>query len=206
MLLYFLYRYLWAKLVKFFRLTGAHFLVLHTVTALEVISAYFTVSLEQNRSHFNLCFCCMIIIPRNSRIPQNGPTIAGHFSDKWLVKEWTMKKLLLLCVIIIILVKFSKSQDYLNHTFFKYHQTPNVLKYYAENLNSESSSVIERSNPYLWQGSNLVLPEKFKNEQFLPGILFNNTRPIPLLYWLLPKETLGKSSLKKLYRTIPIFS
>ena len=141
----------------------------------------------------------MIIIPRNSRIPQNGPTIAGHFSDKWLVKEWTMKKLLLLCVI-IILVKFSKSQDYLNHTFFKYHQTPNVLKYYAENLNSESSSVIERSNPDLWQGSNLVLPEKFKNEQFLPGIMFNNTRPIPLLYWLLPKETLGKSSLKKLYK------
>ena len=111
-----------------------------------------------------------------------------------------MKKLLLLCVIIIILVKFSKSQDYLNHTFFKYHQTPNVLKYYAENLNSESSSVIERSNPDLWQGSNLVLPEKFKNEQFLPGIMFNNTRPIPLLYWLLPKETLGKSSLKKLYK------
>ena len=110
-----------------------------------------------------------------------------------------MKKLLLLCVI-IILVKFSKSQDYLNHTFFKYHQTPNVLKYYAENLNSESSSVIERSNPDLWQGSNLVLPEKFKNEQFLPGIMFNNTRPIPLLYWLLPKETLGKSSLKKLYK------
>ena len=109
-----------------------------------------------------------------------------------------MNKLLLYCWC-VILVKVSKSQDYLNHTFFKYHQTANAIKHYAENLNSESSG-IERSNPNQWQGSNLVLPEKFKNEQFLPGIMFNNTRPIPLLYWLLPKETLGKSSLKKLYK------
>ena len=110
-----------------------------------------------------------------------------------------MNKLLLLCYwCVVILVKFSKSQDYLNHTYFKYHQTPNVVNYYAENLNSESST-IERSNPYQWQGSNLVLPEKFENEQFLPGTLFNNTRPISLLHWLLPKESLGKSTLKKFY-------
>ena len=106
---------------------------------------------------------------------------------------------LLLCCWCVILVKFSKSQDYLNHTFFKYHQTANAIKHYAENLNSESSG-IERSNPNQWQGSNLVLPEKFKNEQFLPGTLFNKTRPIPLPHWLLPKQSLlGKSTLKKFF-------